>query len=262
MRNKIATIIILMLVLSITWIALMQESGQKAPPQIISIPKIEVPKTDIPKIDILEVTAIHKDDEFSNIVSNLKSVVEFKSSSDKLTESEMQNVLSKLRYLKPLELKKELPIKEISSIIKKTPIEKEEVIKVVKKIEPEIIKEISFISKPKIVEPINKEVYIDKPITIIEPTITTNEYRRRLKKDEEVDKDLMSLPMVRTVDMNIEQKIKRGEIEELRTAKPLLEKTTITVSSDEKKIDDDIPWAKLREVDEKVDGILLKKDIN
>jgi hypothetical protein len=262
LKKKIATIIILLLILSITWIALIQENNKYKLPTIVSIPKINIIKIDTP-----EVLTSNNEDELYNVLSNLKSAVESDdNNSNKLTDNEMQNVLSKLKYLQPVEPKKEIP-KEVSSVEKVKIVEPKIVKKIIPKSIPTVVKVSEPTIKPIVIEPIiYKKVYVEIPSSdtfIDESTVTTHEYRRRLQNDTEteIDKDLMSLPMAQTLDMNIEEKIESGEIEELRTPKPLVKKSTISLTSEEIKIDDDIPWAKLREVDDEVEGILLKETI-
>jgi hypothetical protein len=84
----------------------------------------------------------------------------------------------------------------------------------------------------------------------------------RIYQKIQYDRDIISLPFVKTFDMNIEEEIKRGEIPPLKTKKPLVQKETIYIPSKEKPIDNNIPWAKLYNMDEKVNGIFIPEVIN
>ena len=84
----------------------------------------------------------------------------------------------------------------------------------------------------------------------------------RIYQKIQYDRDIISLPFVKTFDMNIEEEIKRGEIPPLKTKKPLVQKETIYIPSKEKPIDNNIPWAKLHNMNEKVNGIFIPEVIN
>jgi len=168
------------------------------------------------------------------IISKLKTIVESQKGNitQPITEKESQNILSSLKSLIPLQKpKKQKIIKKITHAKTKTKISK----KIVKEIPPKKIKKHKTIAK--------------KDIKIVPIKAT-------------IDKDIMSLPYVKTVDMNIEDKIKRGEIPPLKTKKPLVKEKTIYISSHEKPIEDSIPWAKLHNMDEKVNGIFIPEVIN
>ncbi len=161
----------------------------------------------------------------------------------------------------------------ISELLKPKVITKEKI--VIKYKEPKVIikekivikyKEPKVIIKEKIVikkEPVIKEKIVVKYVTVpavnsqndMTSKMTKDDYIRKLKSKGS-DKSIISLPPVKTLDMNIEEKIKKGEIEALRTNKPLVKKETIYVPSSEKKIDKKIPWANLYEMDDKLNGVV------
>jgi hypothetical protein len=211
--------------------------------------KVNIKKITIPKVTIPKTTTDKKIDELSKVASSLKSIVEEEDKQaikqNNPTEDEIQNILSNLKRLKPIEEKKTVIVRK-SKVPTKKRINKKR--KITKK------RETTKIIKP-------KKIIIYKEIKE-EDTITAEEYRKRLAKESKIDEDIASLSMVDTVDMNIEEKIKKGEIKELTTPKPIVEQKTIYIPLNQQKIDEDIPWAKLREVDEKVDGIFIKESIN
>ena len=73
------------------------------------------------------------------------------------------------------------------------------------------------------------------------------------------DEDIIALPSVTIVDMDIEAKISRGEIKAETTKKPLVEKDTIYIPSNDKEIDKSIPFAVLYDPKEKLDGIVVEE---
>ncbi len=81
-------------------------------------------------------------------------------------------------------------------------------------------------------------------------------YAQDVLSENIVDEDIMSLPMVKTVDMDIEDKIDKGILSPLRTKKPLVEEESILVESSEYQINESIPWAKLHDLDEDLEGII------
>ena len=166
--------------------------------------------------------------------------------------------------------------KTISEYVKPKIITKEKI--VIKYKEPKIItkekivvkyKEPKIITKEKIVvkykEPkiITKEKIVVKYVPVpvvnnkkdISSTMTKGEYLKKLHS-KAPDKSVMSLPSVEMVDMDIEEKIKKGVVKALRTNKPLVKRETIYIPSHEKKIDKNIPWANLYEMDAKLNGIV------
>jgi hypothetical protein len=198
----------------------------------------------------------------TTIISQLESVIKEEEQSEKentLTQDEVQNILSNLAALaiatpteKPKRKKEKSTIKEVvkKKIAKKKVIKKKRVVKIEPSPTPIII---------------YRDVYIEKPTTptpTITPDITAEEYRRKLAQEGKPDEELISLPMVKKVDMYIEEKINRGEIRALTTQKPLVSQKTILIPSQEKKIDGAIPWADLHEVEEPTEGILLNESIN
>ncbi len=77
-------------------------------------------------------------------------------------------------------------------------------------------------------------------------------------KESTSHEDIMDLPMIQPVDMDIEEKIKKGIIPPLRTKKPLVKEGTVILKPKvAPQIDEDIPWAKLHDPDEKLNGIVL-----
>jgi len=83
----------------------------------------------------------------------------------------------------------------------------------------------------------------------------------KAKRVEEVELNIMMLPMVKPVPMDIEEKIQLGLIPPPRTKKPLVRyRTQVEGSSyDSLPLNDSIPWARLHDVDEKLDGIVLEE---
>lgn len=124
---------------------------------------------------------------------------------------------------------------------------------------------IAELVKPKIIikEKIVKEKIVIKYVKIpaensqndMTSSITKEECMQKLNS-KGPDKNLMELPFVEMVDMNIEDKIKKGVVKPLRTKKPLVEQETRYIPSTQKKIDKKIPWANLYEMDAELDGII------
>ena len=85
--------------------------------------------------------------------------------------------------------------------------------------------------------------------------MTQKEYLQELNSNGP-DKNIMALPSVEMVDMNIEDKVKKGVLKPLRTNKPLVERETLYIPSTEKQIDKKIPWANLHEMDAQLNGIV------
>jgi len=182
-------------------------------------------------------------DENLAVISNLKAIVESEKEDNIQipTEDEVNSILSNLKTLVIQETPQKRKItKKRAKVVKKTNHIKKRV-KVVKKAQHKIVKKSKKIEKYKTVSKKSVKIVPTKPKT---------------------DIDIMSLPFVKTVDMNIEEKIKKGEIAPLRTKKPLIQKETIYIPSNEKPIDDNIPWAKLHNIDEKVNGIFIPEVIN
>jgi len=177
------------------------------------------------------------------VISNLKTIVESKKEQidQTLTEDETHRILSNLKTLiVPKKPQKKKNVKKITHPKTKRKISK----KIVKRNSPKKIKKI------KIVKTIKKHKIISKQDIKIVPI------------KPKIDRDIISLPYVKTLDMNIEEEIKRGEIAPLRTKKHLVKQETIYIPSNEKPIDDNIPWAKLHNIDEKVNGIFIPEIIN
>ncbi|MCK5854122.1 MAG: hypothetical protein KAG56_02785 [Sulfurovaceae bacterium] len=112
-------------------------------------------------------------------------------------------------------------------------------------------------------EPIIKEKVIIKYINVpVESSsgdkvskITKEEYVQQLHS-KDPDKNIMALPLVDMVDIDIEDKIKKGVVKALKTNKPLVERETVYIPSTEKQIDKKIPWANLHEMDAELNGIV------
>ena len=226
--NKVLTIIILILTIIILILSF------KIQKNITNSKKIDISKIVIPKVIIPQTITPKKEENKKNIEQ------------DNLTEDEIQNILSKLKALEHIEEKKIIPVVKKSKVdIKKNIVKKTD--KIIKKQTVKYIK--------------SKEIIVEKPSYKNEPTITEEEYRKRLAKESKVDDSIASLSMVNTVDMDIEQKIKKGKVKELTTPKPIVLQKTIQIPSNEKKINDNIPWANLLEIDERVDGIFIDEDI-
>ena len=129
-------------------------------------------------------------------------------------------------------------------------------------LKPKVIIKEKIVVKYK--EPIIKEKIVVKYIKVPvesgitdEPSkITKEEYLKELNS-KSPDKNIISLPFVKTVDINIEDKIKKGVIKPLRTSKPLVKQETVYIlPATESKIDKKIPFANLHEMDEPLDGIV------
>ncbi|HHB94281.1 MAG TPA: hypothetical protein ENK88_03965 [Campylobacterales bacterium] len=175
-----------------------------------------------------------------DVISNLKTIVESQKrrNTQATTEDEVNIILSNLKSL----IIEEKP--QNKKIIKKR-------VKRVKKVQHKKVhktKKLKIIQKSKKVE--KKKIVSKQNIKIVS----------QIKPKKDID--IMSLPFVKTVDMNIEEKIRKGEIPSPRTKKPLVKKKTVYIQSNEKPIDNNIPWAKLHNIDEKVDGIFIPEVIN
>lgn len=164
--------------------------------------------------------------EEPSIVSQLESIINSEEKKDDKTptENEAKDILSQLQIITIQEEKHKN--KKIIKIKKKTKIIKRK--KIVKK-------------KSKI----KKKIEIKNKTT----ELTAQEYQEMLAQ-KQPDKNIMSLPPIKTVDMDIEQKIQKGIIPPPKTPKPLIKKETIYLPSNEKKIDDNIPWAKLYNIND------------
>jgi len=151
--------------------------------------------------------------------------------------------------------------KTISEYVKPKIITKEKI--VIKYKEPKIITKEKIVVKYKEPKIITKEKIVVKYVPVpvvnnkkdISSTMTKGEYLKKLHS-KAPDKSVMSLPSVEMVDMDIEEKIKKGVVKALRTNKPLVKRETIYIPSHEKKIDKNIPWANLYEMDAKLNGIV------
>jgi len=151
--------------------------------------------------------------------------------------------------------------KTISEYVKPKIITKEKI--VIKYKEPKVIIKEKIVVKYKKPKIITKEKIVVKyvPVPVVNNKkdtslkMTKDEYLKKLNS-KGPDKSIMSLPSVEMVDMDIEEKIKKGVVKALRTNKPLVERETIYIPSHEKKIDKKIPWANLHEMDAKLNGIV------
>jgi len=153
--------------------------------------------------------------------------------------------------------------KTISEYVKPKVIIKEKI--VVKYKKPKIITKEKIVVKYKKPKIITKEKivvkYVPVPVPIvnnendISSKMTKEEYLKKLNS-KQPDKSIMSLPAVDVVDMDIEEKIKKGVVKPLKTTKPLVKKGTVYLPSHEKKIDENIPWAELHDMDANLNGIV------
>ncbi len=194
--------------------------------------------------NILELSSINS---FSNIeiikesiiLSNLKNIIEKETTKkDEIpTEDEAKKILSNLKTTIP-------PLKNNHSIQKR-------------KKETKNKKRKKHIAHNKLI--IKHQKKIVKKSTI-KKELTTKEYQKILTQ-KEPDKNILALPPIQTVDMNIEEKIQKGVIPQPKTPKPLIKEPTIFIKSNNK-IDKNIPWAKLHDINEKVDGIFINENIN
>lgn len=156
----------------------------------------------------------------------------------------------------------------IAEYIKPKVIIKEKI--VIKYREPQVIikyKDKKPVIKEKIVikykEPIIKEKIVLKYVIVpvidsqndMTSKMTKGEYLKKLNS-KGPDRSIMSLPSVEMLDMDIEEKIKKGVVKALRTNKPLVEREMVYVPSSEKKIDKKIPWANLHEMDAELNGVV------
>jgi len=161
-------------------------------------------------------------------------------------------------YVKPKVIIKE---KVVVKYKKPKVIIKEKV--VVKYKKPKVITKEKIVVKYKKPKVITKEKIVVKyvPVPVVNnkndiySKMTKDEYLKKLNS-KHPDKSIMSLPAVDVVDMDIEDKIKKGLVKPLRTTKPLVKKGTIYLPSKEKKIDENIPWAELHDMDAKLNGIV------
>lgn len=80
-------------------------------------------------------------------------------------------------------------------------------------------------------------------------------YRRQLEANMP-DEDMMALPSVQTVDMNIEAKIRRGEIQAEKTKKPMIHKETLHIPPKDTSKQSEAPFAKLYETQENLPGVV------
>jgi len=188
------------------------------------------------------------------IISKLNSIVRNQKEqiSQPIPEKESQKILSNLKSLVPIEKhKKDKIIKKATHIKKRRAIPQKHKVKTKKIVKKAIHK------KVKIKKIAKKNIYKKR-----ENRKITKKFIYKKIKNQEIDKDILYLPYVKTVDMDIEEKIKRGEILPPKTKKPLVKQETIYLPSNEKPIDDNIPWAKLYNIDEKVDGIFIPEVVN
>jgi len=270
--NKV--LIIAILIITITLLIVSFETQEK----FANNRKIDIPKVVIPKITTSKEPIQREDDELSRIVSDLESIVEEDTNQmeekkptedeiqnilsdlkfiveedtkdieqNKPTEDEVQNILAKLEVLKPIEERREI-VKKIEAPIRRKNIKKKRVISKKKRV---------VIKKRETKKHIKKEPCIEEKLS----TLTAEEYRRELARESKIDEDIASLSMVETVDMDIEQKIEKGEVKELTTFKPIVRQEVIVIPSNQQ-IDDNIPWADLKDIDEKTEGIFIKEYIN
>ena len=188
-------------------------------------------------IYVKPISSSRLEDETADIISNLVRTVD--NGEDTIAELVKPKIIIKEKIVY-----KEPKVKEKIVIKYKEPKVKEKI--VIKYKEPKVkekivIKYVTVPSKNSLNDKVSK--------------ITKDEYLKELNS-KGPDKNIMELPSVEMVDMNIEDKIKKGVVKALKTKKPLVERNTVYIPSTEKKIDKSIPWANLHEMDEQLDGIV------
>ncbi|MCH9739294.1 MAG: hypothetical protein K0U38_00420, partial [Epsilonproteobacteria bacterium] len=210
-----------------------------------------------------------------DIISQLQMVIEEEERDESKehppTEDEIETILSDLKVLadraevdkKKIQLKAN-PKRDIKkkvtstnvekprkAIVKKEPLKKRVLIDSKKvaivKVEP---KQVQSQQNPK-----EENLKVEQKQ---EPVGLTDAQRYQLALQKQMpNEDIISLPSVNTVDMNIEDKIEQGKISPLRTNKPLVKEETVYIAPKEvAKIDNAIPFANLHETSTKLDGII------
>ena len=188
-----------------------------------------------------------KIDKPLDIISNLKSVVEEEEEEmikeETPSEDEIEDILLNLKSLAVEEPKKEKKVIRKKRVIVK---KKKHIVTVKKR-----VKNKKVVTKKIIKKKIVKKKRVKKEIKKIKE-VEHIEIKDKIIEDKAIEKpkkniDIMSLPFVKPIDVEY--------VEHLKTKKPLVKKETIYIKSDENRVDKEIPWAKLHNVNEKVNGV-------
>jgi hypothetical protein len=172
-------------------------------------------------------TSSNLKDETADIISNLVRTVD--NGEDTIAELVKPKVIIKEKIVIKY---KEPKIKEKIVIKYKNPIIKEKIV-------------VKYIKVP-----------VENKMNDKTSKITREEYLEELNS-KGPDINIMSLPSVKMVDINIEDKIEKGLLKPLLTSKPLVKQETIyIIPAKRKEIDKKIPWANLHEMDAPLDGIV------
>jgi len=187
----------------------------------------------------IDIKVVKIEDNESDVISNLQSIVEVENSNENgLTEDEIEDILLNLKSLIPPE---EEPVKELrKKIIKsrKRVVNRKRIKKKRKKVVKRPLKMKAKKKKVIKIKQVHHQHLVPKkakkekqklpPMVISTPKPTPTI-------------DILSLPFAKPI--NVE------ELKYLKTKKPLIEKETIYIKSDEEEKYKDIPWAKLEDVD-------------
>lgn len=137
-----------------------------------------------------------------------------------ISETELDHVVDNLKAIAEVK-----PIKKKPEVIK--PIITKESIKVKPKVAVEVKKSVK-VEKRVIAE--QKEVQQEVVPQVEAPTLSEAEAYRLKLQNSKPDEDILSLPTAQTVDMDIEEKISRGEVAPLTTKMPMVHEETIYLS--------------------------------
>ncbi len=185
-------------------------------------------------------------DKALDVISNLKLVVDEEESKeeDNLSEDDIEDILLNLKSLAVKEFRVEKKV--IKNNRKKREIRRKK-----RKI---IVKKRKIIVKKK------------KPVLIIKKkAIKIKEKKLAVKKVELKAKIVNRIKPSPTIDINslpFVKSINIDEVKYMKTKKPLVKERTIYIKSDEYKKYKDIPWAKLHDINEKVNGIFIQEIVN
>ncbi len=196
------------------------------------------------------IKVVKKRNEALDVISNLKLVVDKEESKqeDNLSEDDIEDILLNLKSLAIEEFRIEK--KNIKKHIKKREVKQKKVIvkkkkTVAKKKKPVLITKKRVIPK-KVKE---KKIVIKK----IEKIKLKEKIVKRIEPKPTID--IMSLPFIKPLN-SVE------DVKYLKTKKPLVKEETIYIKSDKNKIDKNIPWAKLHDINEKVNGVFIPEVVN
>ena len=202
---------------------------------------------------IKAITVQDKDSEVVDYLEKIISTREIDKNQD-FTDGEVETILFNLEEV--VDIEKERSSQKNIMVKKKEKIKKKR--RAEKKKKKNIIhwqKKSTQVSHLKDREKEKKnETFVSKNLDT--PSVSEVEHYQKLLKKNMPDEDILALPMVQTVDMDIEEKIDKGLLPPLRTEKPLVKKEPIIIPSKADKIDTTIPWAKLHDENEVLEGIV------